>query len=162
MKSGRGTGLSHSDEGLLSRDVELRDIRRDWTTGGTYRRTARGRDGMEFSPSYPIFAQFFPFRWQVGPVLKLKACYPEIVERKFSSSVLFLPISSHVHILQYQHASRRRRRRQKEPEQMRSAAVIPKWYAGVTRTGKQQLSSNLPNAIALGRGATIRGRWPDR
>ena len=62
--------------------------------------------------------------------------------------------------------SRRRRSSKKGPKQVRSATAIPKWYAGTTRAGKRQMSSNFPTAIALalaGKGldAGVRcNHWP--
>ena len=152
-EGGEGSGLSRLDKGLPSRDVAVSDTRRDRITGGTCRKRALGRDGMEFFPAGPIFSRYFPFRWQVGPDSKLTACYPEIVERRFSVPVPLRIISSHVHCLQCRHASRPRRPRQKGPKQVNSAAVIPQWYAGITWAGKRQVSSNPRYAIALSEGS---------
>ena len=104
------------------------------------------RDGL--FPDVSHFFQYFPFRGQIGPDSKLKARHTEIVSRKFSDPVTIRPNSSHVQFLEYRHASRQGLCRQKRPEQVCSA-VIPKWYMGITRAGKRQMSSNLPGAIAL-------------
>ena len=106
---------------------------------GTRRRTALGKDGVEFFPWHPIFSRYFPFRRQSGPDSKLTARYPEIVERRIFSSRTILSHSSHsslVHFLEYRHASRRRRPRQKGPEQVHSARS----YQNGTRVSQGQAS----------------------
>ena len=117
------------------------------TTGGAFRKTAGGRDGMEFFPGSPIFSRIFPFRRQFGPDSKLAACYFSQRSSKgnFQFRCHFCPFRpmSTFWSTGMPHAGGDPDKR----DQNKCVQQLP--HQNGTRADKGQMSSNLPRQLPL-------------